>query len=42
MLSVLRMETYDQALELINNLYGNGTAVFINDGGEVRRHPQNK
>ncbi|HTI75032.1 MAG TPA: CoA-acylating methylmalonate-semialdehyde dehydrogenase, partial [Mycobacterium sp.] len=33
-LSVIRVETYDQALDLINNNpYGNGTAIFTNDGG---------
>lgn len=37
-LSVVRVETYDQALELINsNPYGNGTAIFTNDGGAARR-----
>ncbi|KUI27566.1 methylmalonate-semialdehyde dehydrogenase [Mycobacterium sp. IS-1742] len=37
-LSVLRVETYDQALNLINaNPYGNGTAIFTNDGGAARR-----
>jgi malonate-semialdehyde dehydrogenase (acetylating)/methylmalonate-semialdehyde dehydrogenase len=37
-LSVIRVETYDQALELINtNPYGNGTAIFTNDGGAARR-----
>lgn len=37
-LSVVRVETYDEALELINaNPYGNGTAIFTNDGGAVRR-----
>ena len=37
-LSVLRVETYDQALELINsNPYGNGTAIFTNNGGAARR-----
>ncbi len=37
-LSVVRVETYDQALELINNNpYGNGTAIFTNDGGAARR-----
>ncbi|ABM12646.1 CoA-acylating methylmalonate-semialdehyde dehydrogenase [Mycolicibacterium vanbaalenii] len=37
-LSVLRVESYDQALELINtNPYGNGTAIFTNDGGAARR-----
>ncbi len=38
MLSVLRVDTYDDALELINtNPYGNGTAIFTNDGGAARR-----
>ncbi|WP_299036392.1 CoA-acylating methylmalonate-semialdehyde dehydrogenase [uncultured Pseudokineococcus sp.] len=37
-LSVLRVDTYEQALELINtNPYGNGTALFTNDGGAARR-----
>ncbi|MDJ0028092.1 methylmalonate-semialdehyde dehydrogenase (acylating) [Gordonia sp. CNJ-863] len=37
-LSVVRVETYDEALELINsNPYGNGTAIFTNDGGAARR-----
>ncbi|BBZ01963.1 methylmalonate-semialdehyde dehydrogenase (acylating) [Mycolicibacterium chitae] len=37
-LSVLRVETYDQAVDLINsNPYGNGTAIFTNDGGAARR-----
>ena len=37
-LSVVRVETYDDALELINsNPYGNGTAIFTNDGGAARR-----
>lgn len=37
-LSVLRVETYDEALALINNNpYGNGTAIFTNDGGAARR-----
>ncbi len=37
-LSVLRVETYDEAMELINaNPYGNGTAIFTNDGGAARR-----
>ncbi len=36
--SVVRVETYDEALELINNNpYGNGTAIFTNDGGAARR-----
>jgi malonate-semialdehyde dehydrogenase (acetylating) / methylmalonate-semialdehyde dehydrogenase len=37
-LSVLRVESYDDALELVNaNPYGNGTAIFTNDGGAARR-----
>src|ERR1700712_593265 len=37
-LSVIRVETYDEALELINsNPYGNGTAIFTNDGDAARR-----
>ncbi|MFI8849198.1 CoA-acylating methylmalonate-semialdehyde dehydrogenase [Streptomyces sp. NPDC053499] len=37
-LSVLRAESYDEALELVNsNPYGNGTAIFTNDGGAARR-----
>ncbi len=37
-LSVVRAKTYDEALELINaNPYGNGTAIFTNDGGAARR-----
>lgn len=37
-LSVVRVETYDEALELINsNPYGNGTSIFTNDGGAARR-----
>ena len=37
-LSVVRVETYDEALQLINdNQYGNGTAIFTNDGGAARR-----
>lgn len=37
-LSVVRVDTYDQALNLINNNpYGNGTAIFTNDGGAARR-----
>ncbi len=37
-LSVVRVESYDQALHLINtNPYGNGTAIFTNDGGAARR-----
>ncbi|TRW88445.1 CoA-acylating methylmalonate-semialdehyde dehydrogenase [Mycolicibacterium sp. 018/SC-01/001] len=37
-LSVVRVESYDEALQLINNNpYGNGTAIFTNDGGAARR-----
>jgi malonate-semialdehyde dehydrogenase (acetylating)/methylmalonate-semialdehyde dehydrogenase len=37
-LSVVRVDTYDQALELINNNpYGTRTAIFTNDGGAARR-----
>ncbi|HVR33037.1 MAG TPA: CoA-acylating methylmalonate-semialdehyde dehydrogenase [Acidimicrobiia bacterium] len=37
-LSVVRVETYEEAIELINlNPYGNGTAIFTNDGGAARR-----
>ena len=37
-LSVVRVETYDEALRLVNsNPYGNGTAIFTNDGGAARR-----
>jgi malonate-semialdehyde dehydrogenase (acetylating) / methylmalonate-semialdehyde dehydrogenase len=37
-LSVLRVDTYDEAIALVNaNPYGNGTAVFTTDGGAARR-----
>ena len=37
-LSVVRVGSYDEALDLINsNPYGNGTAIFTNDGGATRR-----
>ena len=37
-LAVLRVASYDDGLELINaNPYGNGTAIFTNDGGAARR-----
>ena len=37
-LSVVRVDSYDEGLELINsNPYGNGTAIFTNDGGAARR-----
>ena len=38
-LAVLRVPTYEAALELVNsNPYGNGTAIFTNDGGAARRY----
>lgn len=37
-LSVVRVKTYDEGLELINSSrFGNGTAIFTNDGGAARR-----
>jgi malonate-semialdehyde dehydrogenase (acetylating)/methylmalonate-semialdehyde dehydrogenase len=37
-LCVVRVETYDEAVALVNdNHYGNGTAVFTNDGGAAKR-----
>ncbi len=37
-LSVVRVHSYDEGLKLINdNPYGNGTAIFTNDGGAARR-----
>jgi len=37
-LSVLRVSGYDEGLEFINsNLYGNGVAIFTNDGGAARK-----
>ena len=37
-LSVLRVASYDEALEMVNvHPYGNGTAIFTNDGGAARR-----
>jgi malonate-semialdehyde dehydrogenase (acetylating) / methylmalonate-semialdehyde dehydrogenase len=38
-LSVVRAESYDEAIALVNaNPYGNGTAIFTNDGGAARRY----
>ncbi|WP_423447142.1 CoA-acylating methylmalonate-semialdehyde dehydrogenase [Kocuria sp. KSNUG] len=38
-LCVVRADTYDEAIELVNaNPYGNGTAIFTNDGGAARRY----
>ena len=37
-LSVVRADSYEQAVRLVNdNPYGNGTAIFTNDGGAARR-----
>ncbi|MGP4110200.1 CoA-acylating methylmalonate-semialdehyde dehydrogenase [Streptomyces sp. 4N509B] len=37
-LSVVRVDTFDEALALINaNRYANGTAIFTRDGGAARR-----
>ena len=38
-LSVVRVASYEQALQLVNDHpYGNGTAIFTNDGGAARRY----
>ena len=37
-LSVMRVDTYEEAVELINrHQYGNGTAIFTRDGGAARQ-----
>lgn len=37
-LSVIRVKSYEEGLALINkHQYGNGTAIFTNDGGAARR-----
>jgi malonate-semialdehyde dehydrogenase (acetylating)/methylmalonate-semialdehyde dehydrogenase len=37
-LSVVRTDTYDAAVQLVNeNPWGNGTAIFTRDGGAARR-----
>jgi malonate-semialdehyde dehydrogenase (acetylating)/methylmalonate-semialdehyde dehydrogenase len=37
-LSIVRTETYDAAIELVHgHPYGNGTAIFTNDGGAARK-----
>ncbi|MBT8206900.1 MAG: CoA-acylating methylmalonate-semialdehyde dehydrogenase [Acidimicrobiia bacterium] len=37
-LSIVRLDSYQDAIDLINrNPYGNGTAVFTNDGGAARK-----
>jgi malonate-semialdehyde dehydrogenase (acetylating)/methylmalonate-semialdehyde dehydrogenase len=38
-LSVVRVDTFDEALALVNACeYGNGTAIFTNDGGAARTY----
>ena len=40
-LSVVRVDSYEEALRLVNeHPYGNGTAIFTNDGGAARRFQQ--
>jgi malonate-semialdehyde dehydrogenase (acetylating)/methylmalonate-semialdehyde dehydrogenase len=37
-LSIVRVNTYEEGVELINGgAFGNGTAIFTNDGGAARR-----
>ena len=37
-LSIVRVKSYDQGVKLINSgAFGNGTAIFTNDGGAARR-----
>ncbi|MWV48597.1 CoA-acylating methylmalonate-semialdehyde dehydrogenase [Rathayibacter sp. VKM Ac-2803] len=37
-LSIVRVASYEQGVDLINNgAFGNGTAIFTNDGGAARR-----
>lgn len=37
-LSVVRVDTFDEAMRLVDeHPYGNGTAIFTNDGGAARR-----
>lgn len=37
-LSVVRVDTFNEGIDLINSSpYGNGTAIFTNDGGAARR-----
>lgn len=37
-LSIVRVKTYEEGLKIINsNQYGNGTAIFTNDGGAARK-----
>lgn len=40
-LSVVRVETFDEAIDMIEeNAWGNGTALFTRDGGAARRFQQ--
>ncbi len=37
-LGIVRVDTYEEAIQLINdNRWGNGTAIFTNDGGAARK-----
>jgi malonate-semialdehyde dehydrogenase (acetylating)/methylmalonate-semialdehyde dehydrogenase len=37
-LSIVRVKSFDEGVQLINNgAFGNGTAIFTNDGGAARR-----
>jgi acyl-CoA reductase-like NAD-dependent aldehyde dehydrogenase len=36
-LSVVRVETYVEAMDMIENPWANGVAIFTNDGGAARR-----
>ncbi len=37
-LSIVRVKSYDEGVKLINSgVFGNGTAIFTNDGGAARR-----
>lgn len=37
-LSIVRVQSYDEGVKLINSgIFGNGTAIFTNDGGAARR-----
>jgi malonate-semialdehyde dehydrogenase (acetylating)/methylmalonate-semialdehyde dehydrogenase len=37
-LSIVRVSGYEEGIQIINNVkYGNGTAIFTNDGGAARR-----
>jgi malonate-semialdehyde dehydrogenase (acetylating)/methylmalonate-semialdehyde dehydrogenase len=37
-LSIVRVKTYEEGLKLINSgAFGNGTAIFTNDGGAARK-----